>query len=208
MFAGMPSRNITKLDVPESYYHVYARGASRLPVFNEPADFEFFIGLFARYLSTEQKQNRLGIPYPHLAPSIQLIAFCLMRNHFHMLVHQVDAGAMTNLMRCIMTSYTGYFNFKYKRSGSLFESRYKASMIDSPIYLEHISRYIHLNPRYWRRYPYSSFNYYAKGKEPEWLSSGTILEMFSGRLEYVKFVAEYEGNKLALGEVKHLLANY
>ena len=69
-----------------------------------------------------------------------------MPNHIHLLVYQHQPQAMAQFMRSVLTSYSRYFNKRYKRSGSLFESRYKASLISDDAYLEHISRYIHLNP--------------------------------------------------------------
>jgi len=80
-------------------------------------------------------------------------------------------------------------------------------MIESEMYLQHISRYIHLNPRYWKRYPYSSFGHYSHGDEPEWLVTEPILEMFASRREYSQFVADYEENKLMLEEIKYWLAD-
>lgn len=203
----MPSRNINKVDAPDTYYHIYARGASKQQIFNTPQDYRFFLSLFERYLSEVQRKNKAGISYPHFRSKAKLIAYCLMGNHIHILLHQVEAGAMASLMRCIMTSYSGHFNYTYKRSGPLFESRYKASMIGSIAYLEHITRYIHLNPRYWQRYPYSSFRYYIQGLAPEWLTPDSILDMFNDRSEYMQFVADYEGSKTELEVIKHLLAD-
>ena len=203
----MPSRNIYKVDVPDTYYHVYARGASKQNIFLNDDDFKFFINLFARYLSSSPVKNSVGVPYPNFAGKVELLSYCMMGNHFHLLVHQEEVGAMSSLMHCVMTSYSGYFNFKYKRSGSLFENRYKAVMIQSEQYLQHITRYIHLNPRYWKRYPYSSFGYYSHGDEPEWLNVEPILGMFAGRKEYASFVADYEDNKLILESIKYTLAD-
>ncbi len=202
----MPSRNVLKQDVPDSYYHVYARGASKQQIFPNHEDYLFFINLFARYLSKEQKTSPFG-PYPHYYGKLELLAFCLMNNHFHLLLYQVEAGAMSNLMRSIMTSYSRYFNKKYKRTGSLFESRYKAAKIDEESYLQHISRYIHLNPRYWKRYPYSSIQFYISDFKEEWLNSQKILGLFENKKEYLKFNEDYEEHKQMLEETKTELAN-
>lgn len=105
-----------------------------------------------------------------------------------------------------MTSYSRYFNLKYKRSGALFETRYKASRIEQDIYLEHISRYIHLNPRYWFRYPYSSLPYYFNDR-PNWFQPARIETMFANRAAYITFLKDYEGQKAALEEVKYSLAD-
>jgi hypothetical protein len=113
---------------------------------------------------------------------------------------------MQRLMRGIMTSYSVYFNRKYGKSGPLFESRYKASRISSDTYLQHISRYIHLNPRSYRRYTYSSYRAYVTGAGPEWLQPQRIIELFSGREAYAEFVSDYEEAKAMLDRIKHELA--
>lgn len=203
----MPSRNIIKIDVPKSYYHIYARGASKQPIFIEPSDYKYFESLLARYLSKNPAISKEGVPYPHLTGSIALLAYCLMGNHFHLLVYQEESGSMARLMRSLMTSYSRYFNHKYKRTGSLFESRYKASRIDRQSYLQHISLYIHLNPRYWKTYSYSSLRYYKKGKSPGWLQIDEILSLFGSVQKYMNFVGDYEDQKHMLDIIKHELAD-
>lgn len=204
----MPSRNILRVDSPDSFYHVYARGASKQAIFLDPADYQFFINLFARYLSQKPSLSNSGIQYPHFAGHLELLAYCLMRNHFHLLIYQHEQGSLAACMRSLMTSYSRYFNSKYKRTGSLFESRYKASRIDADNYLQHISRYIHLNPRYWQRYPYSSFQFYVDSSAPEWLTVGKVMELFESQAEYVTFIKDYEGQKAILEELKFELADY
>lgn len=202
----MPSRNVLKENIPETFYHVYARGASRREIFLDQSGYLFFLSLFARYLSRDQQAAPWG-SYPHLRGSIELVTYCLMPNHFHLLIYQIDSDAMMSLMKSIMTSYSRYFNHKYDRSGSLFESRYKAARIASNTHLRHISRYIHLNPRYWRRYPYSSLRYYVGQPSPDWLQINRIAELFSSSAEYREFVEDYEANKIAIDEIKQSLAN-
>lgn len=203
----MPSRNVLKLDIPESFYHVYARGASRQEIFLEDNDYQYFLGLIHRYLSNEEVKNSAGIPYEKLGDDLDVLCYCLMPNHFHLLLFQNEVGIMQRLMRGVMTSYSRYFNTKYRRSGSLFESRYKASRISSQSYLEHISRYIHLNPREWREYPYSSLGQYLGAKGWDWLKPEKILELFDSRMQYEKFVSDYESAQRELEIIKYELAN-
>ena len=129
-----------------------------------------------------------------------------MPNHIHMLVYVRQPGAMGKCMRSVMTSYSRYFNTKYHRSGSLFESRYKASMISDRAYLEHISRYIHLNPKQWRHYEYSGLPYYLQQDEVSWLRPKRILEMFNGTAEYLEFVSNYAEQKKLRDILKQELA--
>ena len=202
----MPSRNVLKIDIADSYYHVYARGASRQEIFLESADYYMFLSLFRRYLSAEDVKDSAGMSYAKLYDDIQLLSYCLMPNHFHLLLYQVNEGAMQRLMRGVMTAYSRYFNKKYDRSGGLFETRYKASRISCDTYLMHITRYIHLNPKEWREYPYSSLRFYLQAHDEDWVDEQSIVALFPSRESYGDFVAEYEGIKDTLEQIKHELA--
>ena len=203
----MPSRNVSKQQVPESYYHVYARGINKQKIFIESSDYKYFLGLFQRYLSPKQAVSRTGEPYPHYKGKIELLAYCLMPNHFHLFVFQKDVPYLEKLMRSIMTSYSHYFNLKYKRTGTLYESRYKAVRTDNDIYLQHITRYIHLNPRRWETHRYSSLKYYRHLPQPDWLNTARILELFDSRESYIEFVADYQEQRDMLSELKYQLAD-
>ena len=203
----MPSRNTLKIDLSDSYYHIYSRGHSRTKIFLEDSDYKYFIKLFQRYLSKAPTQNKQGTVYPHLYNKLELLCYCLMENHFHLLIYQKDEGAMTLLMRGIMASYSRYFNQKYNKSGALFESRYKASMINEQSYLEHISRYIHLNRKQWQDSEYSSIKYYLTNQKVDWLKPNKILGLYNNREEYLQFVADYQENQNMLDELKYELAN-
>lgn len=203
----MPSRNTIRLDTERTYYHVYARGASKQRIFYDNDDFSFFISLFKRYLSGEQAFNKVGEPYPVLAKDIELLAFCLMPNHFHLYVYQETQGSLSLLMRGIMTSYSRYFNKKYNRTGSLFESRYKSLPITDDSQRIHISRYIHMNPRYWQRYSYSSLPYYLGKKKCSWLHSDKVMSDFSNSTDYFEFLETYASTKSEIDDTKLELAD-
>ncbi len=203
----MPSRNIARQDAPDSYYHVYARGASKAKVFLDASDKDYFLYLLARHLSLKPISSKQGYPYPHLRNKIELLAYCLLDNHFHLLFYQAEQGALTQLMKSVMTAYCAYFNRKYRRTGSVFESRFKSVRIHGDEYLLHISRYIHLNPRSWKHFPHSSLLAIRQGSEPEWLQTDRLLAQHLGRAEYLAFVADYEANKVMLDQIKRQLAN-
>lgn len=191
----------------ESYYHVYVRGNNKQKLFIECYDYKYFLKLFDRYFSKDQVISKTGVVYPNFLNEIEIIAYCLMSNHFHLMIYQNDVPYLEKFMRSIMTSYSKYYNLKYKRTGSVFESRYKASRIDQESYLQHITRYIHLNPRGWARYRYSSLKYYRDGKEPDWLHSNRILEQFSSRQNYMDFVSDYEEMRDSMVDLKYQLAD-
>jgi putative transposase len=176
-------------------------------VFLDDQDYSYFLSVLKRYLSREPAQSPRHGTYPHYGNRISLLAYCLMPNHIHLLLYQQDDRAMTELMRALMTSYSLYFNRKYKRVGPVFQSRYRASHISQDDYLEHISRYIHLNPRDWLDYPYSSLGYYLGKKTAEWVSPGKILDIFPSADQYLEFVKDYEGHKEMLDEIHWELAD-
>lgn len=204
----MPSRNITKERAPDSYYHIYARGSNKQKIYLDTADYKYFLRLFERYLSEKPAVGKDGMVYPHYHGAIELTSYCLMGNHFHLLVYQQDVPNLEKFMRSLMTSYSRYFNLKYKRTGPVFESRYKAIRIDHDSYLKHITRYIHLNPRFWERYRYSSLRFYRDGNEPAWLHTAKILDLFSRREDYMEFVADYEELRDMLSDLKYQLADH
>ena len=109
----MPSRNILKYDVAETYYHVYFRGGNKSRVFREDADYEKMLRLFSRYLSLREVKNSAGVSFPNYHYKLELATFCLMPNHVHLLLYQRQQGAMTEFMRSLLTSYSMYFNKKY-----------------------------------------------------------------------------------------------
>lgn len=203
----MPSRNILKIDVEESYYHVYARGHGRQKIFKEDEDYRVFLDILRRHLSVNETSDKYGKPYAHLRGKIELLGYCLMENHFHLLLYQIEKGAMSRLMRGVMTSYSTYFNKKYDSSGALFESRYKASRISTESYLMHISRYIHLEPGDWRAYPYSSISAYFGIGQLEWLQQERVIKMFGSTPVYADFLDDFEDYEKSLEEIKFELAN-
>lgn len=110
-------------------------------------------------------------------------------------------------MQSVMTSYSMYFNQKYSHFGPVFQGRYLASMIDNDQYLEHISRYIHLNPKDYQNYPYSSLQFYAGSKKADWIDVSKIMNMFSSYDEYVAFLEDHKDFKAMLEEIEYELAN-
>lgn len=206
----MPGRNIVKLYAPESFYHVYNRGVNKRVIFKDAADYQFFLSLFARYLSPKETHDARERPYPHMRQQIDLLAYCLMPNHFHLMVYQKDSErAMAELLHCISTTYTMYFNKRYRRRGPLFENHYRGVLVQSDAYLQHISRYIHLNPRGFKLWPYSSYSAYADTRtSPEWLEVQTVLGLFDSPEQYLEFVDDYEDAQQLLGQIKRELADY
>lgn len=200
----MPIKNTTKAYDAPAYYHVYNRGAGSQPIFRDDQDRRKFLSLFARHLDPDDTSTKTdGREYEKY--DIELVAYCLMGNHFHLLVYQEsDPAAVTQLMRSVATAYTMYFNRKYKQSGHLFQSIFKAAQITSDAYLLHITRYIHMNPRSYLRYEWSSIAAYLGDEPPAWLHPERVNDMSPA--QYRDFLASYEGRKAELELLKEQLA--
>src|SRR5450830_63642 len=125
----MPTRNKVKQYGEDEYYHVYNRGVNKDLIFREDEDYWYFLRLFKRHLSPANDTDRYGRIVKKHHENIELVAFCLMPNHFHLLVYLKKSNGLVNLMRSIMTSYTMYFNKKYKRKGHLYQDVFLASRI-------------------------------------------------------------------------------
>lgn len=209
----MPSRHIIKNIDVDSYYHVYNRGVAKQDIFREPEDYATFLHLFKRHLSYEIPADKYGRPHAKLNNDIELLAFCLMPNHFHLLAYNITEKGLPNLMRRTMTAYSMYFNKRYKRVGTLFQDTYKASRITEEPYLMHISRYIHLNPQdlnqSFEEYPYSSYTYYTGKRSAKWLNTDKVLGLYGNNTKsYAKFVKDYEANRQEIQFIKHQLADH
>lgn len=187
----MPTKNVVKVFVPDAYYHVYNRGWNLGKIFIDEADYAYFEKLLARHLSSDPAVDSSGREYRHFYPNLHLNAYCLMGNHFHLLLYQYDEKAITQFMRSLMNAYTAYFNSRHKRRGSLFESRFKAVWISDDAQLMHITRYIHLNHSRYDSWAHSSYGDYMNTPR-SWIDSAPILDLFSSKEEYGEFISDYE----------------
>lgn len=113
-------------------YHVYNRGVLKRTLFRLNPDYKFFIN----------KIHSLKTKY-----SIEVLSYCLMPNHFHMLVYARNNGLdVARFMKSLQLSYALYFNKKYDSAGHVFEGTYRRKVIREPIYLSNIIAYIKNNP--------------------------------------------------------------
>lgn len=183
---------------PNEFYHVYNRGIEKRKIFLTHADHERFIALLYlanQFEATDLKyqgrsmseiKNRAGNPL------VEIVAYCLMSNHFHLLLREKVEGGIARFMQKLTTGYTMYFNKRNDRSGPLFQGTYKASHVQDDFYFRYLISYIHLNPvkiidplwkengiqdrlraeRYLERYAYSSYPDYLGEVRPH----GRLLE--------------------------------
>ncbi len=136
---------------PGEFYHIYNRGNSKQNIFKDEGDKTRFQELL--YLANTHKPISIkdarykGVyNYEREVPLVGVGAYCLMSNHFHILLTPVADMGVSKFLKKLMTGYVMYFNKKYERSGGLFEGVYKSKYIDTDEYLKYIYSYIHLNP--------------------------------------------------------------
>lgn len=198
----MPRRNTIKSYIKGGHYHLYNRGVEKRNIFEDDRDYRVFLSFIKECLDGTADKDTV---VQDLSKEIDLIAYCLMPNHFHLFVQQHTADGITKFMKGLSTRYAMYFNNRHDRVGSLFQGTYKASVVMTDQHLMHLTRYIHLNPEGIRRkydlYPYSSYKYYFSST-PKWLKTQRALEMFSGSGEYADFVEGLaKDSKRELGSV-------
>jgi hypothetical protein len=203
----MPGRNIVKYYVPQTFYHLYNRGIDRQVIFHDQADYIHFEWLLERTLSPDLSKDAKGREYTRLHGEVELNAYCLLSNHFHLLCYQEGVEGIVRLMRSVLTAYTMYYNKKYHRRGPLFENSYRAVEIIRDDQLQHITRYIHLNHREFRTWPHSSFHDYLSTTRA-WILPKRILELFDDVPQYKEFVLDYEENQHELDKLKAELAGF
>ncbi len=199
----MPAKNTVKQFIENGYYHVYNRGVEKRDIFMDKQDYAVFLNYLKKYLDPTLGSDPLW-QRKSLFQEVELIAFCLMPNHFHLLVKQKTINSITKLLRAVCTRYVMYFNKKYERVGGLFQGKYKAALVMEDSYLLHLSRYIHLNPHIGSdpliNYPYSSYNHYLGNKNSAWIKPDEILTFFKSAqktslkdcLSYQSFVEDYK----------------
>ncbi len=146
-------------------------------------------------------KNQLGSETPKLKKNklVNIIAYCLNPNHFHLILEQVVDGGISNFMKRLGGGYTNYFNEKEKRSGSLFQGVFKAAYIDSNEYLLYVSAYVNLNDRVHQLGNESSKlsklvksksswdEYVEKDSRESFCKKDIILGQFKNKKEYKKF---------------------
>jgi putative transposase len=206
----MPKKNSLKHYRTGQYYHLYNRGANQQNIFLESADYDYFLSLFQRHLDDRPSTDQSGRHFHKYDTEVEMVAFCLLSNHFHLLCYLKEPAGIVHLMRSVMTAYTMYFNRKYSRSGKLYESAFLAAPIETETYLWHVSRYIHLKPldinQNFKLYPYSSLTYFAGPARASWLHQERLIQTSADRQEYVDFVADETTMRQDMKYLKNILA--
>ncbi len=185
-----------RLEFEGALYHICARGNRRERIFADEQDCERFLLLLRESIGRYE---------------VEVHAYVLLPNHFHLLARTLKAN-LSRWMHWLVAVYSIQFNRRHKKTGHLFQGRYKSFVVDGGDYLLGVSRYLHLNPvrgrvigagdpkerrGRLRAYPWSSYRGYAGlGKQDDFVSEELVLGEFGGRLiqqdklRYRRFVEE------------------
>lgn len=222
----MPGRKIPL--ITNQVYHTLNRGIALQPTFTSSRNFQRAVEIMRYYqnqnlplrysqfkaLSIKRRSKILEDLAKEKQFWVEIIAFCLMSNHFHFMLKQVKKNGISKFMSNFTNSYTRYFNVKKKRNGSLFQGKFKAIRIESNEQLLHLSRYIHLNPyssyvvkttKDLEKYPYSSFPEYLGTLQTPFCNKEIVFSQFKTPALYKKFVFDQADYQRKLKEIKHLI---
>ena len=162
-----------RVHYPAALYHVIMRGNARQDIFFDAEDRYRF------YLLLQEGIEKYG----H-----RIHAFCLMTNHIHIAI-QVGEVSLSRIMQNLTFRYTRWINWRQKRSGHLFQGRFKAVLVDADSYLLELTRYIHLNPvragmvQSPEEYPWSGHRAYLGSETIPWLTTDWVWSQFTGKSE-------------------------
>jgi len=157
-----------RIEFHGAYYHLMNRGLARQEIFTDRYDREAFLKL---------------VEESHQMWRLRVIAYCLMDNHYHLLV-QTPEPNLSRIMRHLDGVYTQQYNRRHRRDGPLFRGRYRAIIVDADEYLLAVARYIHRNPvaagltKLPEHHEWSSCRHYLEEKRPAWLDVDQLLSRF------------------------------
>jgi putative transposase len=188
---------LPRLNLPNIPQHIVQRGNNRQVTFVTDTDYILYLKKLEHY-ATEFKVN--------------VHAFVLMTNHVHLLMTPTTKTGISQLMQALGRYYVRYFNYTYKRTGTLWEGRYKSTLVDSESYFLLVSRYIELNPvranmvSHPAEYPWSSYQHNAIGKHVNFITEHHVYIELSRdikkRQECYRFLFNTEITEKTLDEIK------
>ncbi|MCL5783910.1 MAG: transposase [Patescibacteria group bacterium] len=201
----------------DNFYHVYNRGVEKRVIFTENRDFKRFLQTLYYYQFTGPKpafSKHLQFKIKDFSRNpkiVEIVCYCLMPNHFHLLLRQVKENGISEFMGKVLNSYAKYFNTKYKRVGPLFQGAFRTVLVENDDQILHLSRYIHLNPYVneltseIETYPHSSYPYFIGLSSDLLCIKDHIINFFKDGNGYRDFVAGHSDYARELELMKHLL---
>ncbi|OGI26349.1 MAG: hypothetical protein A3J76_04265 [Candidatus Moranbacteria bacterium RBG_13_45_13] len=180
------------------YYHIYNRGVEKINVFRSERDYRRFLKSLAEFNTSEpaykiNRANRKGLNVDK-EPYVEIIAYCLNPNHFHLLLKQIVESGISEFMHKLGTGYTMYFNKKHERAGALFQGKFKFTHIENNAQLLYVSAYVNCNSEIHgiekaKNYRWCSFSEYLSGKRIL-CNKKIILDQFRDSEEYGLYAKE------------------
>lgn len=214
----MPGRSVPL--ITGETYHIFNRGNEKRSIFTQPRDYKRFLRTvyYYQFQGPKAKFSNHGLfnlrsfnPDPS-NKLVQIFCYCLMPNHFHLLVKQLKDKGISIFLSQISNSYTKYFNTKYDRVGSLLQGTFKSVLIESDEQFIHLSRYIHINPVVAKiverlgQYPWSSYEEYMQEKVNV-CSTEKVLNYFTSKEKYREFLEDQIEYGETLELIKHQLVD-
>ena len=211
--------------INDGYYHVFNRGIDRRITFTNKREYLRIMNLlsfyqyasiplrYSRYsLLPQDKQQKYLEQMIDSGKIVDIIAYCLMPNHFHLLLKQKKEKGIATYTANLINAYTKYFNTKHERIGSLFQGVFKAVYVETDEQLVHLTRYIHLNPvasslikpEQLHNYFWSSYPAYVGFGEDKLVSDDTISSIHAIIPEYENFVKDQITYARELEKIKHM----
>lgn len=197
--------------VTNYYYHIFNRGVNKRKIFKAESDYTRFLAALRYYQNSKHTKSfstYLRLSADHRLhylqqnvdkpKNINLIAFCCMPNHFHLLVQQKTTNGISTYMQKLQNSFTKYINTKHNRTGPLLQGPFKAILIDSDAQLTYTSKYIHRNllsimgDEEIQQTRMSSFKTYLTKENELNLKTTPIMEFFKNSDDYKEFVLELD----------------
>ena len=187
--------------VTGEYYHLYNRGVEKRDLFINDLDRARFVHslvIFNTRKLHSSSASKLSCLLPYKDPLIEIVSFCLMNNHYHVLAKQCVDGGTSKFFSRLGDGYTKYFNIKYNRSGRLFENTFKSTHIKTNGQLLVTANYIHRNPlklpeiqgvfNQLEKYTWSSLPNYINDLNNPHIHTDVILDQFRNRSDYWQFL--------------------
>ncbi|MBI3261279.1 transposase [Candidatus Berkelbacteria bacterium] len=198
-------------------YHVFNRGVEKRTIFENRQEYLRFLLLLQFYQRIHRHQfsrltHRARLDVIHKQegiPRVEIICYCLMPNHFHLLIKQLTDNGVSHFLKTVSDGYAKYFNKVHQRVGPLFQGKFKAVRIEDGSQLLHVSRYIHLNPfvssltKTPGEYPWSSYREYV-GDMVGFCSKGIVLDQFKSISKYRQFVENHADYAKKLHRIEHI----
>lgn len=208
---------------PGEVYHVFSRGVEKRDIFLDAADRERFCKLLVHCMpagviqsfSLAARRSVRSLRTNNGEGLVDLLCYCLMDNHFHLLVHENVEGGVSLYMQRLLTSYSKYFNTRYDRSGSLFIHPFKAVLVEQDEQLLHVSRYIHLNPYVAHMvddpfgYRWSSLDeYMTEPRQERAVCHRQLIKDMVPKDQHKTFIADEADYARSLADIQHQLIDF